>query len=719
MSTAERNDPGDSGGQVVPFPGGQVDETPTVVDAEFIPDAAGEVELHREAPVQLPTPTALPAPWATATPERRPVVAAWLLDPQQRRQASRWALGHVWHLLAFHLARAPLYLLRGLSYVPRGLARIVLSLARWATDAEGMPLRRAAVRDGDSALYLKLCRERDGRVKGRRIALLVGVVALVGTVVALRWAPWWAQLLAAVVVLGVAAWAGRSPERPLMDTATLSPRVRKLSADVVKRAFEAAGLAKPDAPIAFATPIHRDASGWRVVVDLPYGQTADRAMLRRNDIASGLDVDERQTFLSRVRGASGSARRVALWVADEDPLAVPAGPSPLIRASRVDFWQPWPFGVDERGVEVKLSLLWAALLVGAIPRSGKSFAARLVALAAALDPHVRVYVYDLKGSPDWVPFARVAHRFGLGDVPDPETGVDPVRAMLDDLTELRAEVDHRYRTLRSLPIELAPEGKLTPELSRTKQLGMPLTLVCIDEVQRAFEHRELGAELEDALTDLVKVAPAVGVMILCATQKPDKTSTPARFRDQFGIRFALRVTSWQVSDIVLGAGAYSEGLDASRLSPDAKGCGLLRGTGDAAVAGGVVRTYLADGQDAEGICRRARALRDAAGTLSGAALGEMPTPPVAYSVAADALQVLGTDEQAHSDVLCSRLAEQWADRYAGWEPAQLAAGLKPHRVRTGQVWATGLDGQRANRRGVKRADLLAVLDAPADLPGGV
>ncbi len=292
--------------------------------------------------------------------------------------------------------------------------------------------------------------------------------------------------------------------------------------------------------------------------------------------------------------------------------------------------------------------------------------------------------------------------------------MDPVRALLDDMRELRAEVDHRYRTLRSLPAEIAPEGKLTPELSRTKSLNMPLSLVVIDEVQRAFEHREYGAELDDVLTDLVKVAPAVGVMVLCSTQKPDKTATPARFRDQFGMRFALRVTSWQVSEVILGAGSYSEGLDASLLSPDAKGVGLLRGTGDADVPGGVVRTYFADGRDAEQICLRARALRQSAGTLSGAALGIMPTAaPRTFSVPADVVQVMGTDEKAHLDVLCSRLADTWPDRYSEWTPKQLGSALKPHRVQTRQVWATGLDGQPANRNGLLRAELLAVLDEPS------
>lgn len=333
------------------------DQAGGVVDAELIPDQrTGEVELYREPAEVVTGPvTDLPAPWAANAPERRPVVAGWVREAEQRKAAARWAAGYAGHVLAFHALRFPLYGLRCAAYVPRGFGRIVFALVKWATDSEGLALRLAAVRDGDSKLYMSLSKQRDERVRGRRIALLVGLVALVVAAVASRYAPWWTQALAALTVLGTAARAGRSPERPLMDTAVLSPRVRKLSADIVQRAFIAAGLAKEDQPVTFATPIHRDANGWRVVVDLPFGTTADRAMLRRNDIASGLDVDERQTFLSRVRGASGSARRVALWVADEDPLAVPAGPSPLIRASRVDFWRPFPFGVDERGVEVTLS----------------------------------------------------------------------------------------------------------------------------------------------------------------------------------------------------------------------------------------------------------------------------------------------------------------------------------------------------------------------------
>ncbi len=716
-------------GQVVALPPGGTPAEPEVIDAEVVDDGrrhtyqpGQEIELPGERDPQTLVSqavagTAPPAPWQTGTPQRRPVVPEWVRDRAQRRAAELWLAGHVGHKTAFHSVRVPLYTLRAVSYLPRGAARLVTRPVRWATDADTHPLRLEAIRRGDAELVLKLDRQHAERVRPRLVALGAALLALLVCALVLGvFAPWWAHALAGLAAAVLAAALGRRADRPLLDTAVLSPRVRKLSPDIVLRAFIAAGLAKEDNPVSFATPIHRDANGWRVVIDLPYGGTADKAMGRRVDVSSGLDVDERQVFLTRVRGASGSARRVALWVADEDPLAVPAGPSPLTRMARVNFWEGFPFGVDERGTTVGLCLLWAAMLVGAIPRQGKTFVARLVALGAALDPHVQLRVHDLKGGPDWVPFRHVAHRLFYGDRPDPDTGVDPILALLDGARELLAEVDHRNRTLRTLPPAVCPEGKLTEELSRTTSAAMPLILLVIDEVQRAFLHKEYGPELEEVLTDLAKVGPSAGIMLLAATQKPDAKSTPTGFRDQFGVKFALRVTTRDASEAVLGAGAYGEGLDASKLSPDALGCGLLRGTGDSgSVQGGrTVRTYLADSTDAETICLRGRALREAAGTLDGMAAGQVPsaTPPD-YSAAADTLMVMGAEDKAHSDVLCSRLAERWPDRYAEWQPKQLGAALKPHRVATRQVWATGLDGQAANKSGVLRADLLTALDNPA------
>lgn len=670
-----------------PRPGTEVERV--VVDAEIVD----------ETPAPVPV-------GATRWPgELQPVVAPWLRDAQELRSRAGRVLEFVWHAPLFHGLRLPLYGARLLLASPRGAFRSVAGAGRWVSGAELAEAARAAA--SDPKAVVRLLEMQQQRKTTRSFMVLLALVAAAGLVVfagSLRW-----LLLAAV--LAALGFVGRRQDRPIVDRFVVGPSQRKLTDVVVMRGFMAADLCSEKDPIELRTPIMREEPGWGVTLDLPYGTEAVTAIKRRGRIASGLDYDERCVFLTRVRGGDGSARRVRLWVADEDPLAIPAGRSPLLTTARVNFWQPFPLGLDERGNVITLRMLWLSMLIGAVPRMGKTFVARVVALAAALDPDVRIQVYDLKGSPDWLPFRHVAHRLQFGDRPDPETGVDPVEQLLADARDLQAEVDHRYRTLRTLPPDLVPEGKLTEDLARSRSANMPLVLFIVDEVQRAFEHKTYGGDLEDVLTDLAKAAPAVGIMLLCATQKPDKTATPARFRDQFLARFALRVTAWQVSDVILGAGAYSEGYDASRIDEDAQGCGLLRGTGDVKVKGGTVRTYLADGQDAEAVCVRARKLREAAGTLTGVAAGEVHVAerPKEWSVVADLLMVMDSREQkVHSDVLCARLAERWPDRYAEYGPPQLQVALRGCGVETDRnTYAKRPDGTKTTRAGVAREQLLA------------
>jgi S-DNA-T family DNA segregation ATPase FtsK/SpoIIIE len=85
--------------------------------------------------------------------------------------------------------------------------------------------------------------------------------------------------------------------------------------------------------------------------------------------------------------------------------------------TRWDAWRPVPFGRDARNRTITLALVWTSLLIGAIPRQGKTFAARLPAAGLILDPHTRLYVADFKGGKDWNAAAQVAHRFLSGDEP--------------------------------------------------------------------------------------------------------------------------------------------------------------------------------------------------------------------------------------------------------------------------------------------------------------
>lgn len=684
-----------------------------VEPAEQSPAELEAVALPERPPLMLATGHDPLTPWNAGQPDRRPVLAPWLRRADERRRALTWWLGALLYRLAYHGVRVPVYVARAAMLSPAGAWRLTARWGRWISDDEHAPLRVTAAQRGATSEALALRKSKLDVIRRRaRLTAVVAVPALLFVVLPLvLFAQSWALHslgVAGVLALGV---YGATPDRRVFRPAIVPHGKRVLSLGIVLRAYIASGMCTEDNPITFATPIHRDSNGYRVVIDLPYGKTAEKAMSLREPIASGLDVDERQVFLTRVRGASGSARRVDMWVCDVDPLSIPAGDSALNEAESVNLWKPWPLGKDERGNTVMLCVLWAAMLIGAIPRRGKTFVARLIGLAAALDPHVDLYIFDLKGGPDWKSFEHVAHRVFYGDRPDPDTGIHPVGALLDTVNELLAEVDRRNRKLRSLPTEICPEGKLTEELSRTKGLDLHLKVLIIDEVQRAFTNADYGKDLEAALTDLAKAGPSAGIITVAATQKPDAKSTPTGFRDQFGIRFALYVTTRDASEAVLGAGAGGEGFHAHKLPPNAPGVGLLRGTGDAAISGGTVRTGLANSVHAEAICRRGRALREKAGTLAEMALDgvQVTAVPPQYSITADLAMVLGDDQQAHSDVLCARLAERWPERYATWRPAQLHAALKPAGVESAQVWAEALDSEKRNRYGIKRGDLLAAL----------
>ncbi|MDJ0341376.1 cell division protein FtsK [Streptomyces sp. H10-C2] len=674
------------------------------------PQAEGLIEGEAVDRPQVEYPASLAETMQAKDKARHSVIPAWMKSAAQRRLVARWAVRHYAAVTGFHAVRTPLYGAKLTAYAPRGLARWTGAAGRWLSDAESRPVRLAAVHAEDAGEYMRLARLRDGRVKMRGILASLATVFGLGASLAM-WvlAPMWLLALSVTMVTGALGWAGVPADRPLIASARVKFRNRKLTSDIITRAFVVAGLTNPDQGVAFPRPIVPDGDGYRVTVDLPYGKTFAHALRAQESLASGIDVAPTQVFLDK---DETSARRVSMWVANQDPLAVPAGPSPLITADRVDFWKPFPWGRDERGNEVMVTMLWLSLLVGAVPRQGKTFSARTIALAAALDPFVRLIVFDGKASPDWRKFALVAHRVGFGIVP--KNGIDPVKHMVNALTELKADVEDRYHKLSELPLHLCPEGKLTPELSRNKALNMPLTLVIVDEVQEYLQHPEHGKIILELLVYLARVAPAVGVSVMNSTQKPDDKACPSVLRDQHQARFALMVGAYQVSDVILGAGSRSEGLDASRLLRSHKGVGILKGMSDDS---GIVRTYLADGRDAESILIRAQALREAEGTLSGDAIGETAGDDAAAATLLDDIAVVMPKAEAKqwSETVIDNLATLRPDVYGSWAQLKgeakgkhLAAALKPFGIGTEQI-GVRIDGKPVTRRGIIRAHIIAAI----------
>lgn len=455
-------------------------------------------------------------------------------------------------------------------------------------------------------------------------------------------------------------------------SAVLRPRsiAWTMGGDNIVDAFRAAKLIDKKDGLAFVERPHQDGGGWAFVVDLPPSRKASAAVANREALAAALAVDEVQLIVERVRGKGGHAGRVSVWVANEDPYATEPQISPLGDVEDWDLWRPVPFGLTARGGRILLPLVWTSLLVGAIPRMGKTFCARIPTTAGALDPHVRLIVFDGKPGKDWRVFEMVAHRFGRGDNPTTNT-----RLMLT-LAEAVIDAEQRFETLGDLDDDICPDGKVTPEITRDPKYNMPLTVISIDEVQVYLEDetpvevgidnkgkprfRKRGAIIADLLTYLVKKSPAVGYVLVLATQKPDGDTIPPKLRDNVGTRFALKTMTWQASEVILGTGTHKAGIDASTLLRTHKGVGLLVGSdGETELAAGeavTVRTDMLTLKAIRAACERGRQARIEAGTLTGDAAGNHGIDDTALAM------VLGVVEQeaAHAETNQPALTEKAA-----------------------------------------------------------
>ncbi|UMP04384.1 FtsK/SpoIIIE domain-containing protein [Amycolatopsis sp. EV170708-02-1] len=553
--------------------------------------------------------------------------------------------------------------------------------------------------------------------------------------------PLWIAGAAASVTLAILG--RRKDGTPGRKPALAGPRSLTWTMDpqVLVDAFRDAKLIGKDESLRLVERAHRIGDGWAITVDLPATRKAADVVKNREALASALAVDEVQLIVERVRGNGGHAGRVSMWVADEDPYASPPLRTPLLGVTRWDAWRAVPFGRDARDRRIDLPLVWTSLLIGAIPRQGKTFAARLAAAGLILDAWVRLYVADFKGGKDWDAAGQLAHRFMSGDEPE------HVLSLVDWLVELVAEVQGRYRRMRDLDDLTCPESKVTPDMSRDNALNMPITAIIIDEVQLPLEDRTpvvvqgkkvpAGEYIGELLTWLAKKGPAAGIVLVLATQRPDSKTIPSGLRAVLGSRFALRVMDWRDSNIVLGEQMNTRGYDSSRLLPSHKGVGILRPDGDTAAGADVlamtVRTYYMPNEDWQAICQQGRALREAAGTLSGHAAGHDTTPTLDHAAVARAIGTGATTGRTPAPADVVELPEPLASvvAYLGddlddggrafvptselvdaldVEPTAFGRAMGDYGCRPSRERVPGIDGETKRVRGYLTADVRAAIE---------
>lgn len=638
--------------------------------------------------------------------KRMPVRPDWMRSKSGFIDGATWMAGYAGHTVAFHLLRTPVYSGRLVLRSPRGVSRTLSGLGRWVRDAESLPLRAAEAQRENTGEWLKLSKQRDRRVRWRGLCTLAGAPLVLAMLAYLAFfSPTMLQVTAlagATVVFGL---LGAPADKPLSNRAVVKTEVAKLTGDIVVKAMASIGISQISSEvnkgrdgIRFVSPIVREGPGWRADIDLPLGVTVADVVERRSRLASGLrrpvgcvwpdaDPDEHEG-------------RLILWVGDRDLSKTGIVKWQLEKAARHDIFKRNPFGNDPRGRGQSVPMVQHNILLGSQPGQGKTSAVRVLACGAVLDPSVEMWIHELKGTGDLDPLEGCSHRFvsGIDD--------DSIAYAANSLKKLREEVMRRAGAIKKLPRDLCPDKRITREIADKRSLKLWPLVGIFDECQNLFAHPTYGKQAGEDAEFIIKVGRALGVILVLATQRPDKDSLPTGISGNVSIRFCLKVAGQVENDMILGTSAYKNGIRATIFRPETDaGNGYLAG---ATATPTVVRVAYLDTPATEKIAARARKLRETAGTLSGHALGEAAEDVAGpgYDLLADIIATVeSSEERVWNERIAARLAELRPEVYGGWKGENVTAGVKPYGIKTRDVAGATDDGTRTTRRGIVREDV--------------
>lgn len=637
--------------------------------------------------------------------EWKPIVPEHLRTWQGIRKALHWHYRKAKHHALWHAVRSPKRLVLTIGWAGVGVARLVFAQLGWWWVSEQAYLRHEAAGAGDTQKWLSLHKHvREVRLVRGLVLLgeLAGLVlagALVTAYMPLLWLP------IGLIAVPLLAWIGRPDDKPIVQSAVVPTAVDKLTMERIVRALGALGIGEmnkalredPANAIVPIDPPMRDGPGWLVRLDLPPGVTAGAVSEKREELASGLrrplGCVWPETDHKRHPGA------LNLYVSDEDMTTIEQPPWPLAKRGAADMFKPQVFAFDPRGRPVTITLMFASAIIGSIPRMGKTFLLRLLLLICALDVRCEIHAYDLKGTGDLAPLRPVAHRYRAGE------DLEDIEYMVADYRQLQAELRRRTKVIRDIADkypERCPENKVTPELASDPKLGLHPIAVAIDECQKAFEHPVYGGEMEAIATDLTKRGPALGIFQILATQRPDAKSIPTGISANVVLRMCLKVMGQLENDMVLSTSMYKAGIRATMFSFDDKGVFYFGGEG---MRPRIMRGQNIDGPAAKVIVARARVMREAAGRITGYALGEDGDQEV-RSFAADVLTVFGADEKLWAETIAERLRGSIPSAYADITPAAVASQLRALEVEVKSVRERG----KSPRTGCERAAVAAVVN---------
>jgi hypothetical protein len=327
-------------------------------------------------------------------------------------------------------------------------------------------------------------------------------------------------------------------------------------------------------------------SGDLLHIRIPAGRNVTHLGEAVETVATALEVQD-----VRVTRDPTNAQNAKVIVVRRDPLAdTDPLPWPHLNATNLSLWSPIPLGPNEDGQPIWLTLAYRNVLIGGEPGSGKSVALSMLVATAALDPDVRLMLIDGK-QVEMAPWAGCAEHVVGPDINEANRL----------LASLREELDGRYaRLLAARKRKIAPGD------------GMKLIVVAIDELAfftanaSTTEAKKQAGMFAWQLHDLVARGRAAGIIVLAATQKPAHDVIPTYLRDLFAFRWAMRCSTPQASDTILGQGWAAQGFNAASIDAALSGVGFLLAEGGQPVR---LKSCYLDDDELDALALRAEQLR--------------------------------------------------------------------------------------------------------------